>query len=128
MRKKLTLMERYEIGRKTIPITNDINNGWIGFCRGTHCKENCDNYGLPEFEDEIENYMLNFRDYIFRFSELFDGENIIDNLVEKIYGVPYIDIKFKTQKSAENRFKKVYPTIKSYKLVKHFIDPVVNRK
>ena len=128
MRKKLTLLERREIGRKSIPFANDGDKGWKEFICGTHCKENYDNFGLPEFDDEIENYMLNFRDYIFRFSELFDGENIIDNLVEKIYGVPYIDIKFKTQKSAENRFKKVYPTIKSYKLVKHFIDPVVNRK
>lgn len=38
--------------------------------------------------------------YFFRFSELFDGHICVDDLVESVYGVPYIEIKAKSDVEA----------------------------
>lgn len=53
---------------------------------------------------------------VFRFSELFDGYIIVDDLVEKVHGVPYIEIKEKNEKTAINIFLKNHPIYKSWKM------------
>lgn len=51
---------------------------------------------------------------IYRFTELWDGNIFIDDLVENTLGTRYIEIKAKTQEKAAIKFKKDHPIIKSY--------------
>ena len=62
---------------------------------------------------------LNMNNCVFRFSELFDGHIIADDLVEKTYGVPYIEIRAKNEEIAINIFKKDHPIFKSWKIEKY---------
>lgn len=56
---------------------------------------------------------------VFRFSELFDGYIYADDLVKKAYGVPYIEIKAKSESEAINKFKKKHSIFRSWKIKKH---------
>lgn len=52
----------------------------------------------------------------FRFSDLCDNYMNIDDLVEKVMGNPYIDIKAINQEDAELKFKLKHPIIIKYKI------------
>jgi hypothetical protein len=62
MRTKLTLLERREIARKTIPTKKEKKDklqGWGLLLAMTHKKETYDFFGIPEYKDEIEVYYEN---------------------------------------------------------------------
>lgn len=60
--------------------------------------------------------MENKKKYIYRFSELFNGYFIMDDMVEKVFGVPYIEIKAKNELEALIKFKTQHSSFKSWKI------------
>ena len=53
---------------------------------------------------------------VYRFYELFDGYSIMDDMVEKVLGVPYIEIKAKNEKEAVIKFKLDHSSFISWKV------------
>jgi hypothetical protein len=56
MRTELTLMERREIARKTVPtkkVKNDKLQGWALLLAMTHKHETYDFFKIPRYKDEI---------------------------------------------------------------------------
>ena len=53
---------------------------------------------------------------IYRFYELFDGHLIMDDIVEKAFGFPYIEIKAKNEKEAVIKFKLDHSSFKNWKI------------
>ncbi len=70
-------------------------------------------------DNSNEKLHISDKNCVFRFSELFDGHLYVDDLVEKVYGVPYIEIKAKNESEAINKFKKRHVIFKSWKIEKH---------
>jgi hypothetical protein len=60
----------------------------------------------------------NMKSCVFRFSELFDGHIYADDLAEKVHGVPYIEIKAKSESDAIHKFKNKHHIFKSWKIEK----------
>jgi hypothetical protein len=62
MRTKLTLLERREIAKKTIPtkkVKKDKLQGWGLLLAMTHKKETYDFFKIPRYEDEVKGYYEN---------------------------------------------------------------------
>ena len=53
MSKELTLLERREIARKTVPMGLD---GWTKIIKGSHRKETYDYFDIPLFKIEMSKY------------------------------------------------------------------------
>ena len=61
MNKELTLLERREIARKTIPSKNSVKSklqGWGLLLAMTHKQETYDFFKIPRYEDEVEKYYI----------------------------------------------------------------------
>jgi hypothetical protein len=59
MNKELTLLERREIARKTIPSKNPVKGklqGWGLLLAMTHKHETYDFFGIPRYEGEVQEY------------------------------------------------------------------------
>ena len=62
MRTELTLLERREIAKKTIPtkkVKKDKLQGWGLLLEMTHKKETYDFFEIPEYRDEVKSYYEN---------------------------------------------------------------------
>lgn len=62
VRVELTLLERREIARKTIPTKNVKNNklqGWGLLVAMTHKHETYDFFKIPKYKDEVDEYYIN---------------------------------------------------------------------
>ena len=62
MRTELTLLERRDIARKTIPAKKRINEklqGWGLLIQMTHKEETYDFFNIPKYQDEVEVYYQN---------------------------------------------------------------------
>ena len=53
MKTELTLLERREIARQTIPMGL---NGWTKILKSTHKKETYDEFYIPTYKEDIEEY------------------------------------------------------------------------
>ena len=61
MDNELTLLERREIARKTIPIKNPIKHklqGWGLLLAMTHKHETYDFFKIPRYEGEVQEYYI----------------------------------------------------------------------
>jgi hypothetical protein len=61
MNKELTLLERREIARKTIPSKNSKKGklqGWGLLLAMTHKHETYDFFEIPRYEDEVQEYYI----------------------------------------------------------------------
>jgi hypothetical protein len=60
MNTKLTLLERREIARKTIPTMRRDRRknfrGWVLLIFMTHKEETYDYFGIPKFENEVDEF------------------------------------------------------------------------
>ena len=62
MKTELTLLERREIARKTIPtkkVKKDKLQGWGLLLAMTHKHETYDFFKIPKYKDEVEEYYRN---------------------------------------------------------------------
>jgi hypothetical protein len=53
MKTELTLLERREIARQTVPMGLD---GWTKILKNTHRKETYDEFNIPQYREDIEEY------------------------------------------------------------------------
>ena len=53
MKTQLTLLERREIARLTLPMGW---NGWTKIVKNTHKKETYDEFGIPTYKKDVDEY------------------------------------------------------------------------
>jgi hypothetical protein len=57
MKTELTLLERREIARQTVPMgTLDPHTGWNKVLVNTHKKETYDEFNIPEYKEDVDEY------------------------------------------------------------------------
>jgi hypothetical protein len=57
MKTKLTLLERREIARQTIPMgTLNPHTNWTKILANTHKKETYDEFNIPEYKEDVDEY------------------------------------------------------------------------